>query len=183
MGQFSKVFRNPMNRSPSRLPQIVPAPHRSLASSYQKEGFYNSWNQTDDNKATGPDQIPGKLLKTCANKLASVFAILFQASLDQGIEPDDWKLALISPLYKKADKKNVGNYHQISLTSIVCKLLKHYYPQHHHGLPRCKQHSYRLPTQIQATPELQIATDRNGSRHCWQPRLIKPDRRCPPRFP
>ena len=120
MGQFSKVFRNPMNRPPSRLPQIVPAPHRSLASSYQKEGFYNSWNQTDDNKATGPDQIPGELLKTCANELASVFAILFQASLDQGIVPDDWKLTLIPPLFKKADKSNIENYRPISLTSVVC---------------------------------------------------------------
>ena len=51
--------------------------------------------------------------------------ILFQASLDQGIVPDEWKLAIITPLFKKSDKSNVENYRPISLTSIACKLLEH----------------------------------------------------------
>ena len=67
-----------------------------------KIGVLQLLKSIDGNKATGPDQIPGKLLKLWANELASVFAILFQASLDQGMAPDDWKLALISPLLKKS---------------------------------------------------------------------------------
>ena len=36
----------------------------------------------------------------------------------------DWKLANVTPLFKKGDKSNPGNYRQISLTSVVCKLME-----------------------------------------------------------
>ena len=81
--------------------------------------------EEDPSKATGPDQIPGKLLKICASLLADVFEILFQTSLDQGVDPDEWKLRIITPLFKKSDKSNVENYRPISLISITCKLLEH----------------------------------------------------------
>ena len=81
--------------------------------------------EEDPSKATRPDQIPGKLLKICASLLADVFAILFQASLDQGVVPDEWKLGIITPLFKKSDKSNVENCRPISLTSIVCELFEH----------------------------------------------------------
>ena len=48
-----------------------------------------------ENKATGPDGIPGNLIKMCAHELAPVFTTLFQASLDQGCVPPDWKMAHI----------------------------------------------------------------------------------------
>ena len=41
----------------------------------------------DPNKAVGPDQIPGNFLKLCANEIADMYVVLFQASLDQGIVP------------------------------------------------------------------------------------------------
>ena len=81
--------------------------------------------EEDPSKATGPDQIPGKLLKICASLLADVFAILFQASLDQGVVLDEWKLGIIMPLFKKSDKSNVENYRPISVTSIACELFEH----------------------------------------------------------
>ena len=76
-------------------------------------------------KATGPDGIPGRLLKLCANELASPFTLLFQVSLDTGTIPQDWKKAKIVPVFKKGDKGKVENYRPISLTSIPCKLLEH----------------------------------------------------------
>ena len=78
-----------------------------------------------ENKATGPDGIPGQILKICANELAGVYRLLFQASLNQGVVPDDWRHANIVPLFKKGDKTNPINYRPVSLTSISCKLLEH----------------------------------------------------------
>ena len=77
------------------------------------------------NKATGPDGIPGHLLKIGSEQLAPIFTTFFQASLNQGTIPDDWKRANITPLFKKGDKTNPENYRPVSLTSIVCKLLEH----------------------------------------------------------
>ena len=79
----------------------------------------------NENKATGPDEIPGKLLKLCAYELHEIFAILFQQSINLGAIPDDWKSAHIFPLYKKGDKTAPSNYRPISLTCISCKLLEH----------------------------------------------------------
>ena len=79
----------------------------------------------DPNKAVGPDQVPGKFLKLCAYEIADIYVILFQASLDQGIVPHDWKQANIVPLFKKGDKSLPENYRPISLTSLSCKILEH----------------------------------------------------------
>merc|ERR1712074_60201 len=77
------------------------------------------------NKAAEPDGIPGQLLKICAEELAPVFTTLFQAPINQGNVPEDWKKANIMPLFKKGDKTNPENYRPVSLTSISCKLLEH----------------------------------------------------------
>jgi hypothetical protein len=44
-------------------------------------------------KATGSDQLPARLLKETVTELTLVFTLFFQASVDQGIIPDDWKTA------------------------------------------------------------------------------------------
>ena len=57
--------------------------------------------------------------------MADIYVVLFQASLDQGILPADWKSANIVPLFKKGNKSLPENYRPISLTSLTCKILEH----------------------------------------------------------
>ena len=38
--------------------------------------------------------------------------------------PKDWKVANISAIFKKGKFTSPGNYHPVSLTSVVCKLLE-----------------------------------------------------------
>ena len=76
-------------------------------------------------KATGPDNIPGRLLKEAAEELAPGLAHLFQISIDNGTFPLDWKSALVTPVFKKGDRSSPSNYRPISLMSIVCKTLEH----------------------------------------------------------
>ena len=59
------------------------------------------------NKASGPDNIPASLLKELSN---------------EGRVPKEWKLANVTPLFKKGDKSDPGNYRPVSLTSITCKI-------------------------------------------------------------
>ena len=51
--------------------------------------------------------------------------ILFTKSLDTDKVPSDWNHANVTPVFKKGDKHNPGNYRPISLTCIACKLLEH----------------------------------------------------------
>ena len=73
------------------------------------------------NKAHGPDNIPGRILKYCSPTLAYPLKILFESSYNTGCLPDEWKLANVVPIFKKGSKNDVENYRPISLTSIVMK--------------------------------------------------------------
>nr|VZI50499.1 unnamed protein product [Spirometra erinaceieuropaei] len=72
----------------------------------------------------GPDEIPAKLLKELATELAEPLSVLFQASLDAGRLPPEWKTAWISPIHKNGSRASANNYRPVSLTSICCKVMK-----------------------------------------------------------
>ena len=79
----------------------------------------------DPQKATGPDRIPTRYLKMFAMEIAPCLTLLYLASLNQGIVPDDWKKAFVVPVYKKGDCSLPVSYRPISLTCVVCKALEH----------------------------------------------------------
>ena len=60
-----------------------------------------------------------------ASETAPCLSLVFAASLHQGTVPQDWKLALVTPLFKKGNRKEPSNYRPISLTCIFSKLLEH----------------------------------------------------------
>ena len=122
--QFDSVFSNPFPKithtfdKKDRLPNI----HTIQIS---KPGLLKLLLNLNPNKANGPDNVPTQFLKTCAHEVVDLYHVLFQASLDQGVVPDDWKEGNIVPLYKKGDRSLPENYRPITLTSISCKILEH----------------------------------------------------------
>ena len=75
-------------------------------------------------KATGPDEIPAKLLKEIASVIAPSLCKIFNKSLQLGSLPSDWKLAYVLPVHKKGAKGHVENYRPISLFPIVSKVFQ-----------------------------------------------------------
>ena len=61
-------------------------------------------------KAAGPDAIKPVGLKELVHEIAPAVSAVFQLSLDTGTNPQDWKTAFVSPIYKKGDKGNPANY-------------------------------------------------------------------------
>ena len=63
--------------------------------------------------------------------------------------PKEWKLANISPLFKKGDRSLACNYRPLSLTCVPCKLLEHIVCSNimahlnEHKLLSDKQHAFR----------------------------------------
>ena len=84
---------------------------------------------------------PHKIASTFNNYFTSVFTLentdtlpqvqpkkplylLFRKSLDEETVPSDWKMANVSPIHKKGNKKLTSNFRPVSLTSMVGKLLE-----------------------------------------------------------
>ena len=93
-------------------------------------GVMKLLQKLNPNKAAGPDNIRPKVLKELAPELAPILTIIFRKSLETGEIPPDWRLANVSPVYKKGDRHKAENYRPISLTCICCKLMEHIVTSH-----------------------------------------------------
>jgi hypothetical protein len=58
------------------------------------------------------------LLKETAKEITPALAFIFQASINQGKIPSDWKTTIVAPVFKKGDRGQPSNYRPISLTSV-----------------------------------------------------------------
>ena len=73
-------------------------------------------------KSAGHDRIPGKLLRDAAEVIAPSLSAIFNASINTGIFPEDFKVAIIFPIHKAGSKTNCDNYRPISVLSSVAKI-------------------------------------------------------------
>ena len=76
-------------------------------------------------KAAGPDGISPRVLKELAHEIAPLLTKIFRASLDTGVVPQDWRHALVTPVFKKGERYDAINYRPVSLTCIPCKVMEH----------------------------------------------------------
>ena len=100
-------------------------------------------------KASGPDHIPGRLLNELSNEIAPVLHTIFVQSINDGVIPSDWRLAYVTPVFKKGNKNLAENYRPVSLTCITCKLMEHIIYKHilnhleSHNILSDLQHGFR----------------------------------------
>jgi len=65
--------------------------------------------------------------------LVEPLVYLYNLSLEQGVLPDDLKIAKVIPLFKKGEHALPSNYRPISLLSIFNKLLEKLFHKRVHG--------------------------------------------------
>ena len=56
--------------------------------------------------------------------IAEPLSIIYQRSLLTGEVPEDWRLANVTPIYKKGCKADPRNYRPVSLTSVPGKVME-----------------------------------------------------------
>ena len=121
--QFCSVFTT---EDTTDLPTMKGNPFPDMHSfSIGLAGVTKLLRNLSPHKATGPDAIPTRFLKEVAADIAPALVLVFEASLQQGRVPEDWKNANVTPIFKKGDKSIPANYRPISLTSVCCKVLEH----------------------------------------------------------
>ena len=75
-------------------------------------------------KADGCDNLPPGILKDAAYSLSSPLTHLINLSLSTGLVPNKWKIAKVTPIFKKGNTNDCNNYLQISVLNTCSKILK-----------------------------------------------------------
>ena len=75
-------------------------------------------------KATGFDNVPPKILKLGAEILSSPICNIINKCIDVSLFPNDRKLANVTPVFKKKDKLEVGNYRPVSILPTMSKIFE-----------------------------------------------------------
>eukprot|EP00061_Rhincodon_typus_P001956 g16252.t1 len=85
-------------------------------------------------KSPGPEALHPRVLKEVALEIADTLVIIFQNSVDSGRVPMDWRVANVTPLFKKGAREKMGNYRLVTLTSVVTitleSIIKHVVTEH-----------------------------------------------------
>ncbi|XP_059819192.1 uncharacterized protein LOC132390609 [Hypanus sabinus] len=115
LNKFFVCFRAPNTTARGRaspfLPSNQPAP---IIDSEQTR-------RVNPGKAGGPDNIPGRVLKECADALADVLTDIFNISLSQATVPRCFKTSTIIPVAKKSAVACLNDYRPVALTPVVMK--------------------------------------------------------------
>jgi hypothetical protein len=64
------------------------------------------------------------LLKNLEDSVLEPLLLIFKQSIREWKVPTEWKMATVTPIYKKGTKCGPRNYKPVSLTSVPCKILE-----------------------------------------------------------
>ncbi len=124
---FNKFFvsQSDLDESSANLPCEPPSPDCVINQLVlQPENVYKILSCLDPAKATGPDGIGNLILKEAAVAIAQPLSHLFNFCVSMGYFPDCWKLAYVTPLFKKNNETLCTNYRPISLLPCISKVFE-----------------------------------------------------------
>ena len=108
-----------------------------------------------EDSAAGPDEIPPRVIKELKHQLITPITIIFQKSIKESRIPDDWRLANVTPIFKKGKKSEPGNYRPVSLTNVIGKMMERIVKKHlvnhieRNNLLSNSQHGFRTGRSVQ----------------------------------
>ena len=75
-------------------------------------------------QSKGHDGISSELIKLINTDISSSITVIINQSLTSGIFPDKLKIAKVTPIFKKGNKKLICNYRPISVLPIISKVFE-----------------------------------------------------------
>ena len=75
-------------------------------------------------KTRGPDGLPPLFFRKTATEMCKTLNTMFKAVKRNMKLPKAWKIAAVSPIHKKGERKLVENYRPVSLLNIESKIFE-----------------------------------------------------------
>ena len=106
----------------SDAPELPGISCHDLNCNIERAEIVNVIQSLKGGKACGIDGISPEIIKFAPSIFTDILYDLFQKCFLLGTFPDQWKVGLIHPVYKKGDKNNPASYRPITLLCIMSKL-------------------------------------------------------------
>ena len=120
--QFVSVFTQENTSTIPSIPKRVNTSIGLLLAS--EENVKERLCKVKKHSAPGPDKFTPRVLSELSDVISLPLTLIFNKSLLSGEIPLDWRIAHVTPIYKKGNRAVAENYRPISLTSIICKILE-----------------------------------------------------------
>ncbi|TWW65003.1 putative RNA-directed DNA polymerase from transposon BS [Takifugu flavidus] len=111
--RFEKDDKDTATRTP------LPADHQPITLS--STAVYTALSRINPRKAAGPDGIPGRVLRACAEQLAGIFTDIFNLSLAHAVVPSCFKATTIVPVPKHSRPTCLNDCRPVALTPIIMR--------------------------------------------------------------
>lgn len=86
-------------------------------------------NELKNDTSPGCDGIKSNVFKVNKEYICKPVKVIINKCFSEGVFPQVCKKAVVIPIHKKGDKKDVNNYRPISLTTIISKLIEKAFKQ------------------------------------------------------
>ena len=88
------------------------------------EEFEKTFKSVKHNKAAGHDDIDSNVIIKVDDEISYPLFMIFHSSFNEGIFPEQLKVAKVSPIFKVGNIEEIGNYRPISVLPIFSKVLE-----------------------------------------------------------
>ncbi len=109
---------------PPTLADHYPDAEELSFTDFSLEDVVKKLEELKEDKSPGIDQVHLHVLRECKNEMAIPLLTIFQKSLEEGVIPDDWKLARVSPIFKEGPKNVTTG--QLALPVCPVRSCNHY---------------------------------------------------------
>ena len=106
------------------LNNIIPSPNSMYMTPTNRTEIETLIDKLPNKTSKGSDNISNLLLKKLKPSISTPLEIIFNKSIEEGLFPNDMKMADVIPLYKNKEKFLVTNYRPISLLVTISKVLE-----------------------------------------------------------